>query len=51
MTETYCHNCGETVSITHSDEDCPAGNADIRTPPHLRAHRAEQYEQSGERGR
>lgn len=36
---TYCRGCGEDVHITHDDEDCPAGDADLRTPDHLKADR------------
>ena len=37
MTMTYCRACGNDVHITHSDDECPAGNADLRVPDDLRA--------------
>jgi hypothetical protein len=39
MTVTYCRGCATDVHITHDDADCPANDADLRTPPDLRASR------------
>jgi len=36
MTMTYCRACGNDVYITHKDDDCPAGEADLRVPEGLR---------------
>ena len=44
MTMTYCRRCGADVSITHSDDDCPEGNADLRVPDSLRADRVTREE-------
>jgi len=39
MTMTYCRGCQRDVHITHKDEDCPADNADLKTPMCLRGRR------------
>ncbi len=44
MTMTYCRGCGNDVHITHKDEDCPADNADLKTPDHLKASRIHERE-------
>jgi hypothetical protein len=50
MTETYCRSCRQTVHITHSDDDCPKDDADIKTPDHLKpknVHKREGEEPGG----
>ena len=37
MTMSYCRGCKRDVHITHSDEDCEAGAANLRVPDELRS--------------
>lgn len=48
MTMTYCRSCGEDVHITHGDDDCPEGDANLRVPDELRGP-PEPVEEEGER--
>jgi hypothetical protein len=44
MTETWCRGCKQTVHITHSDDECEAGNANLKVPSELKASRVHERE-------